>query len=128
VALPEEVSRTPEAVVEAARTLRDPQQWLREVLLWPDGQASDRALAAAAELLEGAAGQPSEPASLVRHLAHQYLADEVNREPLENLSSRSEQPDRWISRRLTPPAKPPFFIGLTDLQQKERGEDEAGNN
>lgn len=112
VALAEKNERTPEQVAEAARTLRDPQSWLREVLLWPDGQAAEGALDAAADLLEGAAGRPVEPATLLRQLAHQYLSDEVNR------PGPTDQPERWITKRLTPPAKPELFLGLDDIDDK----------
>lgn len=105
VALPAGEARTPEAVAEAARVLREPKRWLREVLLWPEGAVSESALDSAAELLEGAAGRPAEPATLLRQLAHQYLADELARQ------SETDQPERWIARRLDPPAHPPLYLG-----------------
>lgn len=116
VALPEGVDRTPEMVTESARVLRDPERWLREVLLWPEGKVSDNALTTAAELLEGAAGRPAEPATLVRQLAHQYLTDEVSRAP------GTDQPERWITRRLNPPAKPALFLGTPSDRESESKE------
>ncbi len=116
VALAEGTERTPEAVAEAARVLREPGQWLLETVLWPDGQASENALISAAELLEGAAGHPAEPATLVRQLAHQYLSDEVGRH------TPTDQPDRWIARRLTPPAKPSLFFGPSPDDTRSKGD------
>lgn len=116
VALPEGFERTPEMVTESARVLRDPGRWLREVLLWPEGKVSENALSAAAELLEGAAGRPAEPATLVRQLAHQYLNDEVSRAP------GTEQPERWINRRLDPPAKPELYFGTPPSKESETKE------
>jgi hypothetical protein len=109
VALPDGQARTPEAVAEAARTLREPKRWLREVLLWPDGEVSENALDSAADLLEGAAGRPADPASLLRQLAHQYMADELARQV------EIDQPERWISKRLDPPAHPPLYLGPSPI-------------
>ena len=80
VQLPEGAERDAEAVAEAARVLRDPTKWLEESLFWPDCRTAGAALSMAAELLEGAAGRPTEPASLVRHLALEYLSEEAAKE------------------------------------------------
>jgi hypothetical protein len=115
VALPQGFVRTPEAVAEAARLLRDPQRWLRETLLWIDGRAAEEALPSVAELLEGASGQPTEPAALLRQLAHQYLTDEVSRH------GETDQPERWIGKRLTPPANPPLYLGADEKVDSPEG-------
>ena len=105
VALEADFARTPEVVAEAARALRDPQRWLREVLLWPDCRTSGSALTVAADLLEAAAGRPTEPAGLVRHLALEYVTDVVGRAP------HATEPDERIEKLLTPPAVPPLYVG-----------------
>ncbi len=105
VALPEGYERTSEMATEAARELRDPQRWLREVILWPEGIASDEALTLAADLLEGAAGKPAEPAGLVKQLAQEFLTDEVKQ------TSPTEQPEQWIERQLAPPTQPGLYLG-----------------
>ncbi len=111
VALPEGFERTAEEVSEAARLLRDPERWLREVVLWPEGIASNEALALAADLLEGAAGKPIEPGSLVRQLAQEYLSEEVRQ------ASPTDQPQRWIDRLLAPPSEPELYIGVPETRR-----------
>ena len=110
VALPEGFERTVEEGAEAARVLRDPHQWLREVVLWPERIASNEALAAAADLLEKTAGQPQEPASLVRQLAQEFLAEKVRR------TSPTEQPRRQIDRLLAPKNEPKLYFGSLNEQ------------
>lgn len=112
VPLPEGFQRTPEAVTEAARQLRDPQRWLHETVLWVDGRAAEEALLSVADLLDGASGRPAEPATLVRQLAHQYLSDEVTRH------GETDQPDRWINRMLKPPSKPQLYLGSDDSEDQ----------
>jgi hypothetical protein len=107
------VARTPETVTEAVRRLRDPQTWLRETLLWPDGGSGTSALKSAADLLDGATGRGNEPAALVRQLAHQYLADELNRH------GDTDQPDRWLEHRFDPPAKPPLYLEASAVARDE---------
>lgn len=117
VALPEGYERSAEAVSEAARALRDPQTWLSEVILWPEGIASDVALSLAADLLEGAAGEPSEPAALVKQLAQEFLADEVRH------TSPTEQPEQWIERQLAPPTEPGLYLGGDPTRYQGGGDD-----
>jgi hypothetical protein len=120
VALPSGHERTTETVAEAARVLRDPHQWLREVVLWPEGTVAEEALALAAELLEGAATSPSEPAALVRQLAQEYITDQVRQ------TAPTDQAERWMAGRLLPPAEPELYLGerTTSRTRSADGEDD----
>jgi hypothetical protein len=90
-----------------------------EVVLWPEGIASDEALSAAADLLEGAAGKPIEPGGLVRQLAQEYLAEEVRQ------TRPTDQPQRWIDRVLEPPKEPELYLGGREIR---RGNQDGTND
>jgi len=105
IALCADHGRTPESVNEAAGLLRDPSNWLVERTLWPDCRTAGRALELAAELLEGATGTPADPASLVRHLALEYLTEELH------AVRPTEQPAQKLEKLLAPPKAPGLHFG-----------------
>ena len=99
------VPRTPRGRDRGGPRAPRSQRWLREALLWPDCTTLGSALTVAADLLEAAAGRPTEPAGLVRHLALEYVSDIVRRAP------RATEPDEQFDKLLTPPAVPPLYVG-----------------
>lgn len=109
-------TRDAEAVAEAARALRDPHTWLLESLLWPDCRTSRAAMTMAAQLLEGAAGRPAEPAGLVRHLALEYLSEGLSRARPEGESL--ERPDAMVDGLLAPPTSPPLYLGGPEARDR----------
>jgi hypothetical protein len=110
----------PQAVSEAARSLRNPVEWLQEILFWPHGNLHQQALTLAADLLEGGAGQSAEPGALARQLAQEYLAAETAGQ------QATDQPERLVSSQLAPPNEPPLYLGPRPASSAEHKEDSDG--